>query len=50
MRHDTRHLDYIHYNSIKHGYVAQARDWLNSIIHCFVREVFINRTRQEEVI
>ncbi|GAB2505512.1 transposase [Pseudoxanthomonas sangjuensis] len=23
----ARHVDYIHYNPVKHGYVAQARDW-----------------------
>jgi hypothetical protein len=50
MRHDIRHLDYNHYNPIKQGYVAQARDWLHSTFHRFVREVFINRTRQEKAI
>ena len=28
-----RHVDYIHYNPVKHGYVSQARDWRHSSIH-----------------
>jgi len=28
-----RHVDYIHYNPIKHGYVSHATDWLFSSIH-----------------
>ena len=25
-----RHLDYIHYNPVKHGYVAKPEDWIDS--------------------
>ncbi|HKT27373.1 REP-associated tyrosine transposase [Dyella sp.] len=28
-----RHLDYIHYNPVKHGYVARAADWPYSSFH-----------------
>jgi putative transposase len=28
-----RHADYIHYNPVKHGYVARAADWEYSTIH-----------------
>ena len=28
-----RHLDYIHYNPVKHGYVAQVVDWPYSTFH-----------------
>ena len=30
------HIDYIHYNPVKHGYVSQARDWPWSSFHRFV--------------
>ncbi|MCR8913749.1 transposase [Marinobacter panjinensis] len=34
----NRHVDYIHYNPVKHGYVARAVDWPYSSFHRFVRE------------
>jgi putative transposase len=33
-----RHLDYIHFNPVRHGYVARAADWPYSTIHRYVRE------------
>ena len=33
-----RHVDYIHYNPVKHGYVSRAVDWPHSSIHRFIRE------------
>jgi putative transposase len=33
-----RHLDYIHFNPVRHGYVARAVDWPYSTIHRYVRE------------
>lgn len=33
-----RHLDYIHYNPVRHGYVTRAVDWLYSTIHRYVRD------------
>lgn len=33
-----RHLDYIHFNPVKHGYVNRAVDWPYSTIHRYVRE------------
>jgi putative transposase len=30
------HVDYIHYNPVKHGYVARAADWPHSRFHRFV--------------
>jgi putative transposase len=33
----TRHLDYIHFNPVKHGYVPRVRDWLYSSFHRWVR-------------
>jgi putative transposase len=31
-----RHVDYIHFNPVKHGYVAQTCDWLHSSFHRYV--------------
>ena len=33
----ARHVDYIHYNPIKHGLVARVRDWPHSSFHLYVR-------------
>jgi putative transposase len=33
-----KHLDYIHYNPIKHGYVTRTADWPWSSFHRFVKE------------
>jgi putative transposase len=32
----SRHVDYIHFNPIKHGYVSRARDWPHSSFHRYV--------------
>ena len=32
-----RHVDYIHYNPVKHGYVTRVVDWPYSSFHRFVR-------------
>jgi putative transposase len=31
------HVDYIHFNPVKHGYVENVRDWPFSTFHRFVR-------------
>jgi putative transposase len=31
------HIDYIHYNPVKHGYVTRPSDWPYSTFHQFVR-------------
>jgi putative transposase len=33
-----RHVDYIHFNPVKHGWAARAADWPHSSFHRFVRE------------
>lgn len=33
----ARHVDYIHINPVKHGLVAQVRDWPHSSFHRMVR-------------
>ena len=34
----ARHVDYIHFNPVKHGWVLRAQDWPYSSLHRFVRE------------
>ena len=34
----ARHLDYIHFNPVKHGYVPRAADWPYSTFHTYVRD------------
>lgn len=33
-----RHVDYIHFNPVKHRHVAQVADWPHSSFHRYVRE------------
>ena len=33
----VRHVDYIHYNPVKHRLVARVRDWPHSSFHFYVR-------------
>lgn len=33
-----RHVDYIHFNPIKHGLVHRARDWPHSSFHRYVQQ------------
>ena len=32
------HINYIHYNPVKHGYVKNPSDWPYSSIHRFIRQ------------
>lgn len=32
-----RHVDYIHYNLVKHGYVERPVDWPHSSIHQYIK-------------
>jgi putative transposase len=34
----SRHVDYIHFNPVKHGYVASPSDWPHSSLHRYVRD------------
>jgi putative transposase len=38
-----RHVDYIHYNPVKHGLVLQVEDWSWSTYHKFVKNGFYGR-------
>jgi putative transposase len=41
LRNDTdyiRHVDYIHYNPVKHGWVTRVTDWQYSSFHRFVEK------------
>ena len=33
-----RHVDYVHFNPIKHGLVSRVMDWPHSTFHRFVSE------------
>jgi putative transposase len=35
-----RHVDYIHFNPVRHGYVSSAREWPWSTLHRHVRAGF----------
>jgi putative transposase len=35
-----RHIDYIHYNPVRHGVVARVGDWPYSTFHRYLREGF----------
>ena len=32
----TRHVDYVHFNPVKHGYASRAADWPYSSIHRYI--------------
>jgi putative transposase len=34
----NRHVDYIHYNPVKHGYVSRPGEWPYSSIHSYIRQ------------
>jgi len=37
-----RHVEYIHYNPVKHGHVLQVKDWPFSSFHRFVGNEFLD--------
>lgn len=38
-----KHLDYIHYNPVKHGWVERASDWPFSSMHRYIRNGMLNK-------
>jgi len=34
----ARHVDYIHFNPVRHGLVSRVRDWPHSSFHAYVRQ------------
>ncbi len=36
-----RHVDYIHYNPVKHGTIQSPVDWPYSSIHCYIQKGII---------
>ena len=34
----SNHLDYVHYNPVKHGYVTKVSDWQYSTFHRYVEQ------------
>ena len=45
-----RHVDYIHYNPVKHGLVQRVEDWPWSTYHKYAKEGFYGRTNDFEQI
>ena len=39
----SRHLDYIHYNPVKHGYVKSPAEWQYSSIHRYINSGILPR-------
>ncbi|WP_419420558.1 hypothetical protein ACNVED_04445 [Legionella sp. D16C41] len=37
------HVDYIHFNHVKHGYVATANEWIYSSFHYYVQFELLDR-------
>ena len=37
-----RHVDYIHFNPVKHGHAMRAADWPHSSIHRYIRVGWMN--------
>ncbi|WP_366518727.1 transposase [Accumulibacter sp.] len=33
----ARHIEYIHFNPVKHGWVKQPTDWLHSTLHGYIK-------------
>lgn len=38
----ARHIDYIHYNPVKHALVERAVDWPHSSIHRYIRDGIVS--------
>ncbi len=38
----NQHIDYIHYNPVKHGVVSRPVDWQYSSIHRYIRNKIIS--------
>lgn len=34
----ARHIDYVHWNPVKHGHVQRVMDWPYSSFHCYVKQ------------
>jgi putative transposase len=39
----ARHVDYIHFNPVKHGYVKRALDWPHSSIHRYIKAGLVDQ-------
>ena len=45
-----RHVDYVHYNPVKHGFVQHVEEWPWSTYHKYVKEGFYGRVDDFEQI
>jgi len=37
------HMDYVHYNPVKHGYVTRPADWPHASIHRYIRQGLLDK-------
>ncbi len=44
----AKHIDFIHYNPVKHGHVSRVADWPHSSFHRFVRKGLYPRDWEED--
>lgn len=44
-----RHMDYIHYNPVKHGHVSRVRDWPHSTFHHLVEQNIYSQDWGEDI-
>jgi putative transposase len=45
----VRHVDYIHYNPVKHGYAKRADGWPHSTLHKFIRDGIVREDWASEI-
>ena len=45
-----RHVDYVHYKAVKHGFVQDVEEWPWSTHHKYVKEGFYGRVNDFEQI
>ena len=39
----ARHVDYVHYNPVKHGWVSRPVDWPHSTLHRYIERGMVSR-------
>jgi putative transposase len=44
------HVNYVHINPVKHGYVSRAVDWKHSTIHRYIKVGIVNEDWACEVV
>lgn len=45
-----QHINYIHYNPVKHGYVSKATEWKYSSIHRYIEEGILSSDWSNDIV